>query len=134
MSNYFIIFCGWIIGQYCTTVICAYLLQINKEGINFPQSVAVYSKKEMGSFFIAFGGLLVLMFICSDFIDPSITREMLLHKEKLSYVDKAILYSRTFSVAYGMFCAVLLLVIFKKGIKGINEYAEKNKNSPNDKP
>jgi len=128
MNNYFIIICGWIIGQYCTTVICAYLLQVNKEGINFPQAVAVYSKKEMGSFFIAFGGLLVLMFICSDYIDPKITRDVLLHKEKLTYIDKAILYSRTFSVAYGSLCAVILLVLFKKGIKGINEFAEKNNN------
>lgn len=126
MNNYVIITVGWIIGQLTFTIVSAYLLQRNLNGIDFFKAVKVFFKKELGGYFVSLAGLFILMFIFSDYIDPNISREDLLKKDVLSYKEKLIVYSRTASIIFGIFCQFLILLGFKKGIKGIREYAEKN--------
>lgn len=126
MNNYLIILFGWILGQLTFTTISAYLLQRNLTGIDFKKAFVVFIKKETGNYAVAICALLGLMFMLSDYIDPNITRQDLLHKEVLSFKEKAIVYSRTFSFIFGIFCQFILLVLFKRGINGIKDYAQKN--------
>lgn len=126
MYNYLIIFLGWLIGQATFTVISSYLLQRNKPGIDYPTAIKVFLTSELGNYAIAFVGLIIAMFIMKDYIDPHVTREQLQEIQHKTFVQNALFYSRTFSVAYGVFCPMLLLMWFKKGINAIKEYSDKN--------
>lgn len=126
MNNYLVLLFGFIIGQMTLTVIGSYFLQRTKEGIDFPQAIKVFMHKEVGNYAVAICGLIILMFMLSDYVDPKLTRAELLTKAALTWREKAIVYSRTFSVVFGCFSQFILLLAFKRGIKGINEYAAKN--------
>lgn len=126
MNNYFIICMGWLIGQAAFTVISAYLLQIDKPNIDYPTALKVFVKSETGNYAIAFVGLIIAMFVFKDYIDPKITRDQLLQIEHKTFVQKAILYSRTASVAYGAFCPLILLMWFKRGVNAIKQFSDQN--------
>lgn len=126
MNSYLIVLFGWIIGQVTFTIVGAWFLQRTKQNIDWGTSIKVYAKAEQGGYYIAVCALVILMFIISDYVDPHLDRKLLLAKTNLTWQEKAIVYGRTFSVVFGIFCQFLLLVAFKRGIKAINDYDKKN--------
>lgn len=130
-NHYLIIAGGWAVGQIAYASVSAYILQKDKN-TSYWSAVKLYFSAEIGSFVMAFSGLLVIMFIAGDFINVEITRADLLNKQALSWKEKVIVYQRCASVGIGAFIQHLLYVGFKKGKKKIEEYEKQN--NLNDKP
>lgn len=126
MNIYLTVILGWIIGQITFTVICAYLLQRTKSTINYPTAIVVYGKAETGGYAIAICALAIVLFVMSDYIDLNLDRKVLIAKAALTFPEKFILFARSYSIVFGIFCQFLLLLVFKKGLKAINDYAAKN--------
>lgn len=125
MNHYVIIALGWIIGQFAYAAVSVYVLQKNKN-LNYWKAIKLYFPSEIGNFVIAFAGLLLIMFIASDFLDVEITAKDLRNKETLSIKEKLILYQRSASVGIGAFIQHLVYLGFKKGKKKIEEYEKQN--------
>jgi hypothetical protein len=125
-NHYVIIIFGWIIGQFAYAACSIYVLQKNKD-VNYWKAAALYFSGEIGSFVLAFSGLLVLLFIIPDFFDVEITRKDLLNKEVLSWKEKFIVFQRSASIGVGAFIQHIIYAIFKKGKKKIEEYEIENK-------
>lgn len=126
MNNYVMLAVAWIIGQLVYASVSVYILQKNLSTIGYWEAVRAYFKSEFGNYVIAFSGLLLLMFIMPDFLDPSIKRADLLNKEVLTFKEKLVIYQRSFAVGISAFIQHLLYVGFKKGKKAIHDYAAKN--------
>lgn len=120
-NHYLIIAGGWFVGQLAYASVSAYILQKNKN-INYFRALGLYFSAEIGSFIMAFSGLLILLFIAGDFFNVEITRADLLNKAALTWKEKIIVYQRTASVGIGAFIQHLLYVAFKKGKKKIEQY------------
>lgn len=125
MNHYVIIALGWIIGQFAYAAVSIYVLQRNKN-LNYWKAVKLYFPSEVGNFVIAFAGLLLIMFITSDFLDVEITPKDLRSKDVLTVKEKLILYQRSASVGIGAFIQHLVYLAFKKGKKKIEEYEKQN--------
>lgn len=130
MNIYLTIIGGWIIGQITLTVIASYILQLKKQNVDYLQAIGVYFKAEKGNYAIAVCALAIVLFALSDYIDPHIDRKILIaklvSKDALTWQEKIIMYARTYSVAFGLFCSFVMLVVFRKGIKAISDYNVKN--------
>lgn len=126
MNQYVIIALGWVIGQFAYAAVSVYVLQRDKD-VPYWKAVQLYLSGEVGNFVIAFAGLLLIMFIASDFLDVEITVKDLRNKEMLTLKEKIILYQRTASIVIGGFIQHLVYVAFKKGKKKIEEYENDNK-------
>lgn len=126
MSNHNVIIAsGWLIGQFAYAACSIYVLQKNKK-INYWKAAHLYMSSEIGSFIMAFSGLLVLMFIAPDFLDVEITRKDLLNKEMLTWKERIIMYQRVSSIGISAFIQHIIYAIFKKGKKKIEQYEEQN--------
>lgn len=125
MNHYVIIALGWVIGQFAYAAVSVYVLQRNKN-LNYWKAVKLYFPSEIGNFVIAFAGLLLIMFIATDFLDVEITAKDLRNKEALTVKEKLILYQRTASVGIGAFIQHLVYLGFKKGKKKIEQYEKEN--------
>lgn len=120
-SHYLIIAGGWLVGQIAYASVSTYILQKNKN-VPYWKALGLYLNGEIGSFVMAFSGLLILLFIAGDYFNVEITRADLLNKQVLTWKEKIILYQRTSSVGVGAFIQHLLYVGFKKGKKRIEQY------------
>lgn len=125
MNHYVIIALGWLIGQFAYAAVSIYMLQRNKN-LNYWRAVKLYFPSEIGNFVIAFAGLLLILFIATDFLDVEITAKDLRNKEVLTVKEKLILYQRSASAGIGAFIQHLVFLGFKKGKKKIEEYEEQN--------
>ena len=128
-NHYLIIALGWLVGQIGYASVSVYILQRDKN-ISYWKALALYFSGEIGSFVMAFSGLLILLFIANDFFDIQITRADLLNKTALSWKEKIIVYQRTAAVGIGAFCQHLIYVIFKKGKKKREQIISKGPTSP----
>lgn len=124
-NHYLIISGGWFIGQLAYASVSVYILQKGKN-VSYWKALSLYFSGEIGSFVMAFSGLLVLLFISGDYLNVEITRADLLNKQVLTWKEKIIVYQRTASIGVGAFIQHLLYVAFKKGKKKIEEYEEQN--------
>lgn len=124
-NHYLIIAGGWLVGQIAYASVSVYILQRNKN-IDYWKALALYFSSEIGSFFMAFSALMILLFIANDFFDVQITRADLLNKAVLTWKEKIIVYQRTAAVGFGAFCQHLIYVAFKKGKKRIEQYEIEN--------
>jgi hypothetical protein len=124
-DHYLIIAGGWFVGQIAYASVSVYILQKNKN-IDYWKAWALYFSAEIGSFVMAFSGLLILLFIAGDFFNVEITRADLLNKAALTWKERIIVYQRTASVGVGAFIQHLLYVGFKRGKKRIEQYEIEN--------
>jgi hypothetical protein len=118
MNNYLILLIAFILGQFLYTAITVYNLQKDKN-IAYLPSLKAYASKEAGGYIVAILGLLVLMFILSDFIDINTQRKDL--PEVLSIKQKIIFYFRTSATFFGVFAQHIIFVAFKKGKRAIEK-------------
>lgn len=124
-NHYLVISCGWLIGQFAYAACSIYVLQKNKN-VPYWKAAKLYLSGEIGSFVMAFSGLMVLLFIVPDFFEVQITRKDLLNKEALTWKEKIIVYQRVAAIGFGAFIQHVLYVLFKKGKKKIEQYEEQN--------
>lgn len=121
MSNYFIMLLAFILGQALYTAITAYNIQKTMT-IGWWVAVKAYVKKETGGYVVAIIGLAVLMFIITDFVDPSFNKA---DADISTWKGKLVAYFRTAMIGFGCFAQHLIFVAFKKGKKAIEKEEDK---------
>lgn len=121
MNNYVIMVIAFFIGQNLYTAITVYNLQKNKS-VGYWDALKAYVKKEIGGYIVALAGLAGLMFIISDFIDPSFKHQ---DSDVSTWAGKVQAYFRTSMLAFGVFAQHLIFVAFKKGKKAIEKVEDK---------
>ena len=93
--------------------------------INYWAAFKAYVKKEVGGYVVAFVGLAALMFIITDFIDPSFKKA---DADLNTWTGKVVTYFRTAMLFFGCFAQHLIFVAFKKGKKAIEKAESKIQN------
>lgn len=116
---------AFTIGQFLFISICAYWLQKSIDNIDFPKAFTVFFHKEFGGFVVALAFTLALLFVLPDFINVNITRADLLQKDKLTKFEEAQKWFRTIMTVIGVFAQWIPFVLFKKGKKALEDYANK---------
>lgn len=124
MSNYLILFIAFLIGQFIYTAVTVYNIQKDKS-VGYWQAFKAYVYKELGGYVVALAGLAGLMFIISDFIDPSFKHS---DADVSTWAGRVQAYFRTSALAFGMFAQHIVFLAFKKGKRAIEKAEEKMNN------
>lgn len=117
-------FMGFILAQALVASIMVYKYQKEKT-IEYGVALQTYFKAELGYFIIGVIGIIVILFILSDFVDLSITKKDLLSKNSLTWKENLRLYFKTASVGIGGFVQYLAFLYKDKGKIAIDKVADK---------
>lgn len=123
-AQYFQVFIAFVLAQSLMASIQVYNYQKEKS-ITYNLSMKTYFRAEMGYFIIGILAITCILFILSDFVDLSITREDLLSKEKLTWKENLRLYFKTSSLLIGGFVQYIAFVYKSKGKIAIDKIADK---------
>jgi len=123
-THYLQVLLAFLIAQLLMASINVYGYQKKKE-IEYMVAVKAYFKAEVGYFIIGFFSVLAVLFILSDFIDLSITREDLLSKETLTTKEKMQAFFKTTSLGLGAFIQYLAFALRNKGKAAIDKMVDK---------
>ena len=119
MIHYVQLFFGFIIGQFLMMSLNVYDFQ-KKKDIAYRNALKAYATAEIGYFVIAGLGLIALLFILSDYIDLSVTKNDLKSLESLDWKQKLQLYFKTGSLFLGAFIQYLTFKFRSVGKKAID--------------
>lgn len=119
MIQYIQLFFGFVLGQGLMMAMNVYSYQKDMH-IEYKQALKAYTKAEIGYFVIAGIGLLVLLFIMSDFLDLTISKKDLRQLDVLNLKQKLQLYFKTGSVLFGMFIQFIAFKVRKTGKEAID--------------
>lgn len=119
MIHYVQLFFGFLIGQFLMMSLNVYDFQ-KKKDISYRNALAAYAAAEIGYFVIAGLGLIALLFILSDYIDLSVTKNDLKSLESLDWKQKLQLYFKTGSLFLGAFIQYLTFKFRSVGKKAID--------------
>jgi hypothetical protein len=122
--HYAMMFLGFVLAQLLITSIMVYHYQKEKS-ISYGAALTAYLKAEVGYFIIGIIGILVILFIISDYVDLSITRKDLLTKGGLTWKENLRLYFKSLSILVGGFVQYIAFVYNKKGKIAIDKIADK---------
>lgn len=118
---------GFIFGQLFFMAICSYFIQKKLPNIDYFAAFKVYFKAEFGGFVVAISFVFLLLFVLSDFIDLTLTRQELLEKkETLTKFELIQKYFKSFSAVLGIFGQIIPFIALKKGLKAIRDYSKQN--------
>ncbi len=123
-AQYFQVFIAFVLAQSLMASIQVYNYQKEKS-ISYNLSMKTYFQAEMGYFIIGILAITCILFILSDFVDLSITREDLLSKEKTTWKENLRLYFKTSSLLIGGFVQYIAFVYKSKGKIAIDKIADK---------
>ncbi len=123
-AQYFQVFIAFVLAQSLMASIQVYNYQKEKS-ISYNLSMRTYFSAEMGYFIIGILAITCVLFILSDFVDLSITREDLLSKEKTTWKENLRLYFKTSSLLVGGFVQYIAFVYKSKGKIAIDKIADK---------
>lgn len=121
MNNIQIIVLGWIVGQIGYAACSIYNMQKDKENVNYLEAAKAYFAKEVGSFVMAFSGLLILLFIFPDFWDTDLNRMDYKLKPVKTWKEWIMIYQRCTAVVLGGLSQHLIYLIFRRGKKEIQK-------------
>lgn len=122
MKYYIIIMAAVVLGQTFLACVLSWIYQKKNDDIDYFQAISIYFKKEVGSFFVIISFTALLMFVLSDWMNLSTTKEMLLSIEKRSRFEEAQLRFRTVAVFYGVFAQWFAFLFYKGGVNAILKY------------
>jgi len=111
--HYAMMFVGFVLAQLLITSIMVYHYQKEKN-ISYGSALTAYMKAEIGYFIIGVIGILVILFILSDYVDLSITRKDLLTKGGLTWKENLRLYFKSLSIFIGGMVQYIAFVYNKK--------------------
>lgn len=123
-SHYAEMFFAFILAQSLITAIMVYNYQKEKN-VDYGAALSAYMKAEVGYFVIGIIGISCILFILSDFIDLSVTRQDLLRKGGLTWKENLQIYFKTGSLVIGGFVQYIAFVYKKKGKEAIDKIADK---------
>lgn len=119
MIHYVQLFFGFLIGQFLMMSLNVYDFQ-KKKDITYGNALNAYVAAEIGYFVIAGIGLISLLFILSDYIDLSVTKNDLKSLDSLDWKQKLQLYFKTGSLFLGAFIQYLTFKFRSVGKKAID--------------
>lgn len=122
-KHYADMFFAFLLAQSLITAIMVYNYQKEKS-IDYVKALTVYIKAEVGYFIIGVIGISCILFILSDFVNLSITREDLLTKGGLTWKENLQLYFKSSSLLVGGFVQYIAFVYKKKGKDAIDKIAD----------
>lgn len=122
MNNNLILLGGMLLGQTAVTVICVYIKQYGKP-IDYWTAFKSFVIAETASYAVALVGLLIAMFILPDYIDPS--HNLKDTGDSWEWKLKIAKNFRLASIVYGAFVPLIMLLIYKKGLRAIKNENEK---------
>lgn len=123
-SYYLIVFFGFILAQCLMASIQVYNYQKEKQ-IKYLDALAAYFKAELGYFIIGIIAISCVLFLISDYIDLSITKQDLKSMEHRTWKENLQLYFRTGSICIGAFVQYLAFKFKDKGKDAIDKAADK---------
>lgn len=123
---YLILIAAVIIGQTFVAAVASWIFQRSNDKIEWWTAIKLYLKKEIGTFAVIISFTFIILFILSDWMDMTATREILRSKEKLTKFEQAQSVFRTVAIVYGVFAQSLALLFFKAGKKAIESYGTKH--------
>lgn len=117
MNNYFVMLLAFIIGQALYTAITVNNLQKGKK-IGYWPALRAYTEAEVGQYIVVLCGLAALMFVITDFVDPSFRKE---DADLTTWKGRLVAYFRSIMLVVGVFAQHIIFLAFKKGKKKLEE-------------
>ncbi len=129
---YILLILAVILGQTFVAAVASWVYQRKNENIGYGKALNLYLAKEIGTFAVILSFTGIILFILSDWMDMTATKEILRSKEKLTRFEQAQSVFRTVAVVYGVFAQWIALLFFKAGKKAIETYGTKQGVDVND--
>ena len=123
-AQYLQVFAAFLLAQLLMMSIMVYNYQKEKN-VDYIPSVKAYVRAEVGYFIIGIFGILVILFIMSDWVNLSVTKEDLLKVEKRSLKQNMQIYFKTTAIVVGAFIQYLAFTFKNKGKAAIDKIADK---------
>lgn len=123
-NHYFIVLLAFLLAQLLITSICVYDYQKEKN-IRYWQALWAYLQAEVGYFVVGLMGICCVLFILSDFIDLSVTKEELRSITDRSWKQNLQLYFKTGAFVISSFIQYIAFTYRKKGKVAIDKMADK---------
>lgn len=122
--HYWQVLIGFLLAQLLVASIQVYNYQKEKN-ISYGKALYAYFSAEFGYFVIGILGVFCILFILSDFVDLSTTRQDLLSKSNLTWKENLRLYFKTASLLVGGLVQYIAFVYKSKGKVAIDKIADK---------
>lgn len=123
-SHYIIVLLAFLLAQGLMTSIMVYNYQKEKH-IKYREALFAYLEAELGYFIVGLVGIFCVLFVLSDFIDLSLTREELKNAPQKNWKVLMQLYFKTSSFIIGGFIQYIAFKYRDKGKKAIDDAADK---------
>lgn len=123
-NHYLIVLEAFILAQLLITSIMVYDYQKEKK-INYWNALGTYLTAEIGYFVVGLFAIIVVLFILSDFIDLSITKEDLRSIKDRNWKQNLQLYFKTGAFVISSFIQYIAFTFRKKGKIAIDKVADK---------
>lgn len=125
MKYYFILIAAVILGQSFQAAIAAWISQRKNDKIDYWKALKLYFRNEVGAFVVIFTFTMLVMFVLSDYMDLTKSRDELIAKGELNRFEQAQKFFRTVAVLYGVFAQWLAYLFYKGGRKAVENYGSK---------
>lgn len=121
---YLILIAAVIIGQAFTAAYLSWKYQTANDLIDYPKAFKLYVNKNIGTFAVIVTFTLIVLFILSDWMDMTMTKQQLLSLEKRTRFQEAQLKFRTVAIGYGVFAQWIASLAYKGGELAIKNYGK----------
>lgn len=101
MIHYIQLFFGLIIGQALMTALNVYQYQKNRQ-IEYNTALQVYVRAEKGYYVIAIVSIIAALFVLSEFINLSVTKDEIRSLDHKTFKDNLRLYFKTGALVLGL--------------------------------
>lgn len=121
---YLLLIAAVIIGQTFTAAYLSWKYQTANDLIDYKKAFTIYVQKNIGTFAVIVTFTLMLLFVLSDWMDMTMTKQQLLSLEKRTRFQEAQLKFRTVAIAYGVFAQAIASLLYKGGELAIKNYGK----------
>jgi hypothetical protein len=121
---YLILIAAVIIGQTFTAAYLSWKYQTANDLIDYPKAFKLYINKNIGTFAVIVTFTLIVLFVLSDWMDMTMTKQQLLSLEKRTRFQEAQLKFRTVAIVYGVFAQLIASLLYKGGELAIKNYGK----------
>jgi|CXWL01.1.fsa_nt_gi hypothetical protein len=122
--HYLLVLAAFLLAQLLMTSIMVYNYQKEKS-IKYWNALGTYMNAEVGYFVVGFFAIFSFLFILSDFIDLSVTKEELQSITDRNWKQNLQLYFKTGAFLISCFIQYIAFTVRKKGKAAIDKIADK---------
>lgn len=122
-SQYLQVLLAFLLAQSLLTSIMVYNYQKEKN-ISWRKAMVTYLNAEVGYFVIGLVAIFGVLFVMSDFIDLTVTKQDILSLESRSWKQNLQLYFKSVAFLVGGFVQYIAFIYKKKGKAAIDKIAD----------